>query len=179
MSINDPNLIKQIQNTGNPDLNLALEIAQSIRDDMQKMETQVAEQIRTAINMNAQTVKRIEDMEKAFGDLKQDLQNTRAERADKELREAEARYMIAKQQKDGLSTQEKIEVGKAMDERLSAVERARVEKRRAFWDKVFPSVTTALIISVVAPVGLAFFIAVLVFILRALGIEVQLPGAVP
>ena len=174
MTIDDPRL-KELEKSDKPDMTIAMELAQYVRDELQKMEDQVAEQIRQAINMNAQTVKRIEDMEKAFGDLKQDLQHTRVERADKELREAEARYRIAKEHKDGLSTQEKIEVNKAMDDRLSALDRARAERRRAFWDKVIPSVTTALIISVVAPVGLAFFIAVLVFILRALGIEVQLP----
>jgi hypothetical protein len=175
MSVEPGKLEQAVKDAEKPDLTLAMEIAQYVREELQRMETLVTDQVRAARNDNAKTVKRIDDLETAFENLKKDLQHTRVERADKELREAEARYMIAKQHKDGLSTQEKIEVSRAMDERLSAVERAQLEKRRAFWDKVLPGVTTALIISIVAPVGLAVFIGILVFILRALGIDVQLP----
>ena len=171
----EPRMEKAAENAEKPDLAVAMELARYVKEELQQLESRIDEQMRQVSNANALTVKRMGEIESAFDLLKKDLQHTRIERADKEVREAEARLRIARDHKDGLSTQEKIEVNKAVEDRLSADQKARAEKRRAFWDKVIPGVTTALIISIVAPVGLGLFIVVLAFILRALGIEVQLP----
>lgn len=176
MTIDDPNLVKHLEKAEHLDVALAIEIANYVKQEMGKLEEQVAAQVREANNANAQTVKRIDELESSFRNLKQDLEKTRIDRAEKEIKEAEARLKIAIEHKDGLSTQEKIELKKALDDRLIDLERDRAEKRRIWWrERVLPGVTTALIISIVAPVGLGFFIAVLIFILRALGVEVQFP----
>ena len=176
MTIDDPKLVKHLEKAERLDVTLAIEIANYVKDEIEKLEQHVADQVRAAINANAQTVKRIDEMETTFKNLKQDLEKTRIDRAEKEIREAEARLKIALEHKGTFSTSEKLEVQKAMDQRLTDLERDRAARRRTFWqDKVLPGVTTALIISIVAPVGLGFLIAVLIFILRSLGVEVQTP----
>jgi hypothetical protein len=183
----DPELASILEKSDKLDVALAVEIASYVREEMHKIdegmtdkmkriEERISEQVRTAINANASTVRRLNELENAFTGLKKDLEHTRIERAEKEIKEAEARLKIAIEHKDGLSTQEKIEVKKAMDERMDARDQERARARRTWWhERVVPNVVAALIISVVAPVGLGTFIAVLVFILRALGVEIQLP----
>jgi hypothetical protein len=176
MTIDDPKLAQVLEKADKLDVTLAVELASYMKQEIQKLEAHVADQVRTAVNANAQTVKRFDEMEAAFKNLKLDLEQTRMNRANMELREAEARYKIALDHKDGLSTQEKIEVKKTLEDQLTDRERVRAEQRRTWWrEKILPGVTTALIISIVAPVGLALFIAILIFVLRALGLEVQFP----
>lgn len=176
MTIDDPKLAQVLEKAEKLDVTLAVELANYMKQEILMLETHLADQVRAAINANAQTVKRIDEMESAFRNLKQDLENTRIDRAEREIKEAEARLRIALEHKDGLSTQEKIEVKKTLEDQLTDRERVRAEQRRTWWrEKVLPGVTTALIISVVAPVGLGFFIAILVFVLRSLGLEIQFP----
>lgn len=158
-----------------PDMAIATQIAEYFRDEIKQLEERLGARISEAVNANAATVKRMNELEGALQELRSGLESTRIARADKELREAEARYKIALEQKDSLSTQEKIQVGQVVEDRLAAAARIRTERWRAFWDKVLPSVTTGLIMIIVGPVALAFFIAILVFVLRALGVAVQFP----
>lgn len=169
----DPNI--PVEGSEKPELAIAAQIGVYFHQEMEKLEEKLGARISEAVNLNAKTVGRMNELEGAFGELKRDLLHTRQDRADKEVREAEARYKIALEHKDNLSTQERIEVGQVVEDKLSAAQRARAEKWRAFWDKITPSIATAMILAVIIPVWLAFVILILAFVLRALGIEVQLP----
>lgn len=171
----DPNLEKNVEDTGRPDLTLALEIANFVREELRNMETHLNEQLRVAMQATTATVKRIEMLEGSFQHLNDDLQRRAAERADKDVMEAQARLQIAQAHKDGLSTQEKIDVTKLMEDRDLADRKERANRRRAFWDKITPNIASAMILAVLIPVWLAFVILVLVFVLRALGVQVQFP----
>ena len=159
-----------------PAMGLAIELAQFVKDEMGKLERAVRDQVSTALQANAQTVQRIDQLEGSFHQLKSDLEARAVERVDKDLREAEALYLIAREQSDRLSTQEKIEVVQLVEDRQLAAKKARTDYWRGFWDKILPSITTALILAVLVPVWLAIVIGILAFILRALGIQVPLPG---
>lgn len=158
-----------------PGLGLAMELAQFVKDEMQKLDRSVKEQVGAALQANAQTVKRIEGLEGSVRDLKTGLEARAVERVEKDYQEAEARYILARQQRDKLSTQEKIEVNQLLENRDAARKKARADWWRAQWDKITPNILSAMILAVLIPVWLAFVIVILAFVLRALGIAVQLP----
>lgn len=166
---------KPVDGSEKPDLALAMQIGEYFHKEIENLEQRLGARISEAVNANAKTVGRMEELEAQFSTLKDDLNRRASDRADKDVAEARARYEIALQHKVGLDTQEKIDVSKMMEDRESAARRARADRWRAFWDKVTPGVASAMILSVVIPVWLALVILILVFILRALGIEVQLP----
>lgn len=174
---NTEQLQQQVDETEKPDLRLAMEIAQYVREEMKKMELMVSEQVRAATQATGTTVKRIEDLEGTFRQLQQDLEQRAAERANKDVLEAQARYQIALAHKDNLSTQERIEVGKVVQDQLTAARRARQDYWRAVLDKIVPNIMTGLVMMILGPVFLGLFIAMLIFILRSLGIAVPFPSS--
>jgi hypothetical protein len=164
---------------GNPQLTLAMELAQFVKEEIGNMETRVSAQIGEAMNTNAATVKRMGELESSVKNLELNLERRAEDRANKEVAEAAARYKIALDHKGVLDTQEKIEVGRMVEDRLAADKKARAIYLRGLYDKVLPNVVTGVVMIVVGPVALGIFIAILVFILRALGIDVPFPAGDP
>jgi hypothetical protein len=167
-----PELIN-VEGTENPNLGLAMELAKYVHAEFEKMEERLGNEVRKAINANAGAIRRLDNLEKRFEHLQLDLEQARHDRVDKEVKEREALYRIAQEHKSTLSTQDRINV--AVDDRLSAKARARAERWRAVWDRVLPNVITGLALIVMGPIVLALFIGILVFVLQAMGVEVQFP----
>lgn len=183
---NNSSIPESVPESEKPGLSLAMELAQFVKEEIQKLDRSVQEQVQTAIQANdeqvrvalqanAATVKRIDGLEGSVRALKGDLETRAMERVDKDFREAEARYILAREQRDRLSTQEKIEVRQLVEDRDTAAKKARTDYWRAFWDKIAPGIVTAMILAVLIPVWLAIVIAILGGVLRALGVQIPLP----
>ena len=168
----DPKNDPEINDSERKDLSLAMELAHYVKEELQKLDRSVQDQVRTALQANAATVRRIDNLEGSVNSLKTDLEARAYERVDKDFREAEARYILAREQKDRLSTQEKIQVQDILEDRETAARKARADRWRALFDKITPNIASAMILAVLIPVWLAIVIAILIFILRALGIAV-------
>ena len=160
-----------------PDLTLAMELAQYMKEEMGKFEKSVREQVGAALQANAQTVKRIEGIEGQFQAFRGELDQRATERADKDYREAEARFLLAKEQKDRLTTQEKIDVNQLLEDREASARKARADRWKARLEKWAENAAGAMILAITVPVGLAIVVVILRFILSVLGIP--LPDLTP
>src|SRR5689334_8650688 len=81
----DPETV--VDGSEKPDMSIATQIAEYFRVEMEKLELRLGERIGQAVNLNATTVGRMNQLEGAFEELKQDLKQTRLDRADKEVKE--------------------------------------------------------------------------------------------
>ena len=168
-------LQKKMDEAERPDLAMAMELAGMFHEELDRVSQSISNQIGQAVNLNAQTARRVTELEEQLKRFIQESEKTRYNRAEKELKEAEARYLIAREHKEGLSTDEKIQAVKIVEDRLAIAERERREKQKARLDDLVQSAIKTAVNAVIGVMTLALFTGLILLVGRALGLVVQLP----
>ena len=173
--IDKKKLDKKIKEADSPPLAMLMEFAESFHNEIGELKEFVKQQVGVAINLNSTTVARFNELEGRFDALQFDLKQRSVERAEMEFKEKKAAYEIAKDHRDGLSTQERIEAGKIAEDRMAAAEAARKAEWRRKIDELLFSGLKAAIGAIVAVIALALFTTIILAIARQLGLVIQFP----